>query len=453
MSIGSGPVDGGGGPVTTGGGPFVTGAGPFVTGAGPVVTGVDVTPVAIADPPLLNASGVHEPFQLRSIIQVHTDAGITGISEAYGDDATLTQLRLAASTLSGLDVFGLNELTRRVAGALATAPASSPTELIGAASADKTIAQAVSAFEVACLDIQGRATGRPVVDLLGGAVRERVEFSAYLFYKWAEHPGGYPADDWGPALDPDGIVAQARRMVELHGFTSLKLKGGVFAPEEEVAAVKALRSAFPGHPVRLDPNANWSVPTALRVAAALEGELEYLEDPTPGIPGMAEVAARTSLPLATNMCVTGFAEIPEAVRLGAVQVILSDHHFWGGLRATQNLAALCQTFGLGLSMHSNTHLGISLAAMTHLAAATPNLTYALDTHSPWKTEEVIAGGPLRFTDGALAVPQGPGLGVEIDADALARLHEQYLTCGFRKRDDATWMRRVQPEFSGRRPRF
>ncbi|ACU74015.1 Mandelate racemase/muconate lactonizing protein [Catenulispora acidiphila DSM 44928] len=423
------------------------------TQRGPVVTGVDITPVAIADPPLLNASGVHEPFQLRSIIQVRTDAGITGVSEAYGDDATLAQLRQAAATLPGLDVFHLNDLTRRVSGALASASASSPTELIGAASADKTVAQAVSAFEVACFDIQGKATGKPVVDLLGGAVRDRVDFSAYLFYKWAEHPGDYPADDWGAALDPDGIVAQARRMVELYGFGSLKLKGGVFAPEEEVAAVKALRAAFPDRPVRLDPNANWSVETSHRVAAALEGELEYLEDPTAGIPGMAEVAAKTSLPLATNMCVTGFAEIPEAVRLGAVQVILSDHHFWGGFRATQALAGLCETFGLGLSMHSNTHLGISLAAMTHLAAATPNLTYALDTHSPWKTEEVIAGGPLRFVGGALTVPEGPGLGVAVDEDALARLHEQYLTCGFRKRDDATWMRRVQPEFTGRRPRF
>ena len=423
------------------------------TESGPVITGIDITPVAIADPPLLNASGVHEPFQLRSIIQVRTDAGITGISEAYGDDATLTQLRQAAATVIGLDVFHLNKLQRRVSAALASVMASSPTELIGAASADKTVAQAVSAFEVACFDAQGKATGRPVVDLLGGAERDRVDFSAYLFYKWAEHPGDYPVDDWGAALDPDGIVAQARRMVELYGFKSLKLKGGVFAPEEEIEAVKALRAAFPDRPVRLDPNANWSVATSHRVAAALEGELEYLEDPTPGIPGMAEVSAKTLLPLATNMCVTGFAEIPEAVRAGAVQVILSDHHFWGGFRATQNLAALCETFGLGLSMHSNTHLGISLAAMTHLAAATPNLTYALDTHSPWKTEEVIAGGPLRFVDGALPVPDGPGLGVEIDEDALARLHEQYLTCGFRKRDDAAWMRRVEPGFSGKRPRF
>jgi glucarate dehydratase len=426
------------------------------------IVSVVITPVALKDPPLLNSSGVHEPFALRSVVEVHTDAGIVGISEAYGDDATLALLHQAATAVVGTDVFDLNELSRRVAAAVGGAEASSPTELIGAASHDKTVAQAYAAFEVACFDAQGKATGRRVVDLLGGAVRERVDFSAYLFYKWAEHPGARggaaywqsEVDPWGEALDPDGIVRQARRMVDRYGFRSLKLKGGVFAPEEEIEAVRALRREFPDRPVRLDPNANWTVETSHRVAAALEGELEYLEDPTPGIPGMAEVAAKTSLPLATNMCVTGFAEIPESVRLGAVQVILSDHHFWGGFRATQNLAALCQTFGLGLSMHSNTHLGVSLAAMAHIAAATPNLTYALDTHTPWKSEaEDVVVDPLTFTDGAVTLPSGPGLGVELDRDALARLHEQYLSCGVRRRDDVGWMRRVHPEWTGKRPRF
>jgi glucarate dehydratase len=426
------------------------------------IVSVVITPVALKDPPLLNSSGVHEPFALRSVVEVHTDAGIVGISEAYGDDATLALLHQAATAVVGTDVFDLNELSRRVAAAVGGAEASSPTELIGAASHDKTVAQAYAAFEVACFDAQGKATGRRVVDLLGGAVRERVDFSAYLFYKWAEHPGARggaaywqsEVDPWGEALDPDGIVRQARRMVDRYGFRSLKLKGGVFAPEEEIEAVRALRREFPDRPVRLDPNANWTVETSHRVAAALEGELEYLEDPTPGIPGMAEVAAKTSLPLATNMCVTGFAEIPESVRLGAVQVILSDHHFWGGFRATQNLAALCQTFDLGLSMHSNTHLGLSLAAMAHIAAATPNLTYALDTHTPWKSEaEDVVVDPLTFTDGAVTLPSGPGLGVELDRDALARLHEQYLSCGVRRRDDVGWMRRVHPEWTGKRPRF
>ncbi len=160
--------------------------------------------------------------------------------------------------------------------------------LIGhSAAADRVF----SPFEVACLDIQGKAAGRPVADLLGGAVRDEVPFSAYLFYKWAAHPGVDP-DDWGEALDPDGIVAQAKRMIDEYGFTAIKLKGGVFPPAQEIAAVRALRDAFPGHPLRLDPNAAWTPDTSLKVARELDGVLEYLEDPTPGIDGMARGRAR-----------------------------------------------------------------------------------------------------------------------------------------------------------------
>ncbi len=309
-----------------------------------------------------------------------------------------------------------------------------------------------SPFEVACLDIQGKAAGRPVADLLGGAVREEVPFSAYLFYKWAGHPGADP-DDWGEALDPDGIVAQAKRMVDGYGFTAIKLKGGVFPPAQEIEAVRALRDAFPDHPLRLDPNAAWTPETSLVVARELAGVLEYLEDPTPGIDGMARVAREAPMPLATNMCVVAFAHLPVAIRENAVQVILSDHHYWGGLHRSKLLAGICETFGIGLSMHSNSHLGISLAAMVQLAAAVPNLNYACDTHWPWKTEDVVAGQPFTFSNGALRVPDRPGLGVELDRDALGRLHEQYLACGLRNRDDTGYMQRIVGGYERKQPRW
>ncbi len=285
-------------------------------------------------------------------------------------------------------------------------------------------------------------------------MRDRVAYSGYLFYKWAGHPGR-PDDDWGAALDPDGIVRQAHRLIDGYGFGALKLKGGVLPPAQEVDAILALRAAFPDLPLRLDPNAAWTVETSVRVGEALAGVLEYLEDPTPGIDGMAEVARRVPMPLATNMCVVAFGDVPPAVRAGSVAVILSDHHFWGGLRRSQLLGGLCRTFGLGLSMHSNSHLGISLAAMTHLAAATPNLDYACDTHWPWKRadEDVIEPGVLSFADGAVAVPSGPGLGVELDRDALGRLHEQYLTCGLRSRDDTGYMRSIDPSYTAVSPRW
>jgi glucarate dehydratase len=316
--------------------------------------------------------------------------------------------------------------------------------LTGPSSAQKSQARVFGAFEIAFLDLQGKLTGQPLHALLGGKVRDAVPFSAYLFYKWAGHPGAEP-DEWGEAVDPDGIVAQARKMVGEYGFSSLKLKGGAFAPDEEAAAIKALSKAFPDLPLRIDPNAAWTVPTSQRIAAELDGVLEYLEDPTPGRAGMAEVARSASMPLATNMCVVAFADVPEAVALGSVGIVLSDHHFWGGLRASTHLAALCDTFGWGLSMHSNSHLGISLAAMVQLAAATPNLRYACDTHMPWATDDVVRT-PLSFIDGAVPVPDAPGLGVELDADSLAHLHEQYLRCGITRRDDGSYMRQFRPDF-------
>ncbi|MDH2903081.1 MAG: glucarate dehydratase family protein [Actinomycetota bacterium] len=413
---------------------------------------VTITPVAFRDPPLLNAVGIHEPYALRSIIQLHTDDGLVGLGESYGDDGHLERLRVVGEAMIGLDPFHthqLRDLTVRVLGGSAGADTHG---LTGHISVAGTALRTFASFEVACLDLQGKVLGRPVSDLLGGLVRDRVPFSAYLFYKWAGHPGAEP-DTYGEALDPAGIVAQARWMIDTYGFGALKLKGGVFEPDQEVDAIVALREAFPLLPLRLDPNAAWSVGTSISVAQRLAGVLEYLEDPTPTRAGMAAVAREAEMPLATNMCVVGFEDIPDAIERGSVGVILSDHHYWGGLRASLDLAGICRTFDLGLSMHSNSHLGISLAAMTHLAGSVPNLTYALDTHWPWKDEDVIVPGTLAFVEGAVAVPTGPGLGIELDEDALARLHRQYLDCGLNKRDDTAYMKRFVADYEALSPRW
>jgi glucarate dehydratase len=414
------------------------------------ITGARITPVAFADPPLRNTVGVHQPYALRAIIELITDVGLVGLGETYADTRHLARLNAAAEAITGLDVFALNAIRAAIADRLRGDDAAVGTAgMITSASA---VDQVFSPFEVACLDVQGHASGRPVADLLGGAVREAVPFSAYLFYKWASHPDQDP-DSWGAALDPAGLVTQARRMVDEYGFTAIKLKGGVFPPEEEMAAIEALHAAFPDHPLRLDPNAAWTPQTSVKVASGLAGILEYLEDPTPGIAGMAEVAAQAPMPLATNMCVVAFDQLAPAVAAGAVKVVLSDHHYWGGLQRSRLLAGICDTFRLGLSMHSNSHLGISLAAMVHLAAATPNLTYACDTHWPWKTEDVVKPGVLSIRDGSVAVPVSPGLGVELDPDALAALHERYLRCGIRDRDDTGYMRSIDPAFRAVSPRW
>ncbi|MFI5780581.1 glucarate dehydratase family protein [Nocardia sp. NPDC051570] len=414
----------------------------------PSITGVRLTPILIADPPLLNLSGVHQPYTPRLIVEVLTSAGVIGLGETYGDAVYLERAAALSRELIGMSIGAVNAVAGLGRGAdalLNDAPAASG--LRGVLTTDKVRSSVVSAFEVAVFDALGRHLGVPVHTLLGGAVRDRVEYSGYLFYKWAEHPvEGASSDDWDAALDPAGIVAQARKFLAYGGFRSFKLKGGVLPPEQEIAAIRALAAEFPGAPLRLDPNGGWSMRTALQVAEELAGTIEYLEDPTAGLDDLAELHRRTAIPLATNMIVTCFDEIRPAFDRDAVQIVLSDHHFWGGLLATRDLAAICRTYGRGLSIHSNTHLGISLAAMTQVAATVPDLDYACDTHYPWQSEDVLTER-FRFTDGCVAVPDAPGLGVDLDRAAMARLHERWKALPeYRNRDDVAAMRRADPAY-------
>jgi glucarate dehydratase len=410
------------------------------------IADVRVTPIAFYDPPLLNNAGCHQPYALRSIIEIETEGGVVGLGESYGGKPMLDAMAAVAPRLVGMAVTDLNGLWSR-----ARAPAQG--DMAGYTGAEKLLPRVVGAFEVACWDALGKAKGLRVCDLLGGQVRERVPFSAYLFYKFAKHAGEAAPDVWGEVLTPEQLVEEARRFKALHGFHAIKLKAGILPVDEEIAGLEALRAAFPDAPLRIDPNGGWTVETTLSVLPRLEGLIEYLEDPTVGIEGNAAVQARTATPLATNMYVVATEHLPPAIAQDAFRVILSDHHYWGGLQASRELARVCAIWGLGLSMHSNSHLGISLAAMTHLAAATPNLSYDCDTHYPWQIDDVIEGGKLVFQGGTLAVPEGPGLGVTLDRAALARLHRNWLDHGYPLRDDEGEMRRHRPDWTFARPRY
>lgn len=420
---------------------------------GPRIKEVNITPIAIVDPPLLNAAGLHAPYALRTIVELITDDNISGISEIPGNAGVNAALESAGEMVIGKDPFHLNQI-RQV---LENNFGKEHTGSRGLTPWDqRKLVHIFSAIEVACLDIIGKITGRPIVDLLGGKMRDRVPFAAYLFYKVEGAGGklefntdpnaaGWAAARQSQALNPEEIVAQAKAMCREFGFRSIKLKAGVFEPQSETDAMFALRQAFgPDVPLRIDPNALWEVETAIRYGLKLKPIIEYLEDPVRGQSNMALVRKELNVPLATNMCTTSFEEIPDGIRLHSEDIILSDHHFWGGLRASMSLAAICEIFGRDLSMHSNSHLGISLAAMVHLGAALPKLRYALDTHYPWQSDEVIVGGRFLFEDGSVQVPEAPGLGVELDKIALEELHQNYLRCGLTKRDDEIEMQKIRP---------
>jgi len=414
------------------------------------IISIKLTPVAIPDVPLVNTKGVHQSVFLRTIIEVETDEGITGISETHGAKRTFNGLQQAVNSLTGLDPFHLNDLRHRIESALPDAGGiNAPTML-----ADHAVVDVVySAFELACLDIQGKLLSRPLSDLLGGAVRKEVKFGGYLFFKFAK-PEDQPGDDmFGEVMSPETLVSQAETFSEQHGFTSFKLKGGVLEPELEIETITRLRERFPEAPLRIDPMGAWRVPTAVKICEAIGSELEYLEDPVRGMDAMAELAAKTDVPLSTNLVVVDFEQAIDSIKRGAVHIILGDHHYWRGATGSLKLGELCRAAGLGLAMHSNTHLGVSLAAMVHVAAATPNLFYDCDTHYPWTAHDIIKGGKLKFENGAIAVPEAPGIGVEIDQRALQRFNDLYQSMGMTDREDTDEMRKYIPDYERKVPRW
>ncbi|QLH82010.1 glucarate dehydratase [Halosimplex pelagicum] len=367
---------------------------------------MEVIPVAHREPPLRNSWGAHSELAARTIVRLVTEDGTVGVGETYGDDQVIDGLERAKEMVVGMNPYERRPLAFRLQ--------------------DNMV---YGAIETALLDIVGKATGQPVHSLLGGKVRDEVEFSAYLFYKYADSDPETAAIAPQEVLSPEALVEEAREFVDRHGFEVLKLKGGVLEPDRELRTLKLLSDEFGREtPLRIDPNGAWSVETSIEIARRLremEATVQFLEDPVPSMNAHARLKRQVDYPVATNMFVTEFDEIAPAVDTDAVDVILSDHHYWGGLTGNLRLDHVARTFDLGVGMHSNSHLGVSMAAMAQSAAAMPTVRYACDTHYPWMADDVIQDAPIEFEDGAIEVSDEPGLGVDLDMDSVDRLHERY----------------------------
>jgi glucarate dehydratase len=412
------------------------------------ITGVSVTPIALPDPPLLFSGGCHGPYFLRNVVELTTDAGIVGLAETVGGAASTASLEKARSIVVGRSAFAYRGFARELLA-------------LGAA--------CYAGIEMACLDAVGKATGRRVCELLGGPVRDPVEFAAYLFYRYpADNPvvladphivdargkGEKALDAWGEVRTPAAMADLADAFRRRWGFRVFKLKGGVLVPEIERATLEAMASKLgPGATLRIDPNGRWTKATAVRIGRAIKTaglSLEYYEDPVKGQSAMAEVRKATGLAMSTNMCVTRFEHLAEALQVRPIDVLLVDHHYFGGFAGCLALGPVADAAGWVLSQHSNNHAGLTMAAMIHLAASLPQVTAASDTHYPWLPEafDILDGPKLAIRDGAMAVPTGPGLGVTLDRDKLRRAHEVYRKCGMTRRDDAPLMRRLEPGWTG-----
>jgi glucarate dehydratase len=208
------------------------------------------------------------------------------------------------------------------------------------------------------------------------------------------------------------------------------MKGGVFHPDYELECYRALAKSLPGDRFRFDPNGVFSTEQAIRFGQAIEDlNNDYLEDPVFGLNGMRRVRRAVRVPLATNTVVVNFEQMAANVLDTAVDVILLDTTFWGGIRQCVKAAGVCETFQLGVAVHSSGELGIQLATMLHLGAVLPNLTFAADAHYHHLTDDIIEGGPMRYENGAIRVPSGPGLGVRLNRDKLAQYSDLYRRLG------------------------
>lgn len=361
--------------------------------------------------PLRHSNGAHWGRFVRTIVEVETDDGRLGVGEmGGGGESAEAAFRALKPYLLGHDPFDLTALQFKIM---------NPT-----ASLYNNRTQLHAAIEFACLDLVGQKLGVPVYQLLGGKVRDRVPFASYLFFR-------YPGEGGEPEVrTPEQLVAHASELKRRHGFTVHKLKGGVFPPGYELDCYRALAEAFPQDRLRYDPNAALSVEEAVRFGRAIADlNNDYYEDPTWGLNGMRRVRERVAVPLATNTVVVSFEQLAANILQPAVDVVLLDTTFWGGVRACLKAAAVCETFQLSVSVHSSGELGVQLATMLHLGALLPNLVFPADAHYHHLTDDIIVGGKLPYVDGAIAVPAGPGLGVQVDPEKLARYADLYREVG------------------------
>lgn len=375
---------------------------------------VDIRATTVTVPleaPLRHSNGAHWGRFVRTLVEVEADNGLVGLGEMGGGGHSAEDaVRALRDYLVGHDPARTEALRFMLA---------NPT-----ASLYNNRTQLLAAVEFACLDLLGQQLGVPVHDLLGGRVRDHVEFASYLFFRY---PG---PDGSGEVRTTDQLVAHAKRLREEHGFGVHKLKGGVFPPRYELAAYRALAEAFPDDRFRYDPNAALSVEQAIRFAKAIEDlPNDFIEDPTWGLNGMRRVRENTSIPVATNTVVVNFEQLATTVRDPAIDVVLLDTTFWGGIRPCVKAAGVCETFQIGVAVHSSGELGVQLASMLHLGAVVPNLSFAADAHYHHLVDDVIEGGKLAYRDGAIEVPSGHGLGVRLDRDKVAEYAELYRELG------------------------
>ena len=433
-----------------------------------------VVPVAGYDGFLLNLSGGHAPWFIRSVLILEDSAGRIGLGEVPATQGILTTLEKCRELVEGRNLGHYKAIISRVR----QATSGQAQDVRGNQTFDLRIAvHVITAIESALLDLAGQTMSLPVADLLGqfGKQRDEVEALGYLFLlgdpkktdlpypTYEKATVDKPQDDWDlvrtrEALTPEAVAELARAAYARYGFRDFKLKGGVLDGRQEADCIAALYDVFPDARLTLDPNGAWTLQQAIEYLTPIKHMLSYAEDPCgqegtwSGRETMSEFKRQTGLRTATNMIATDWQQLRNAVRLDAVDIPLADCHFWT-MQGAVAVGELCNEWGLTWGSHSNNHFDISLAMMTHVAAACPGEITAIDTHWIWQDGQRITKEPLKIRDGKLRVPQKPGLGIELDRARLEEANRLYKSLDVGQRDDAMAMQYLIPgwQFDAKKP--
>jgi len=444
--------------------------------ASPVITDMKVVPVAGYDSMLLTLSGAHAPCFTRNLVILTDSAGHTGVGEIHGGEYTYDSLLSVRELVVGRQLLRCRGILRDLDRAALGGGGEGDGEGIQTLDLSKLkyVVKGRWAVECALLDLLGQFLGLPMCELLAqGKQRDRVEVLAYLFFvgdkgRWTDLALPYldegdSRDPWfrmrrQTILTPDAVADEAQCLHERYGFTSFKLKGGVWAGGTELSALRKVKERFPQARTSIDPNGAWSLAQAVELCRENRDVLTYVEDPCGpecGYSGreiLREFKNAVQLPVATNMAATDWRQFYHTACLGACDIILADPHFWG-FEGSVRMAQLLESWGLTWGVHSNNHFDVTLAAFAQVGCAAPGAPAPLDTHWVWQDGQRLTKQPPVIEKGALRLPPGPGLGIELDMERVERAHRLYQTLSSHDRDDALAMQSLIPgwKFDHKRP--
>lgn len=370
------------------------------------ITAVRATPVNIP---------FHAPYRFsygstasltKTVIEVDTDEGVTGLGEC-ADGNRAHDVIAAGEKLIGLDIRDVTTAERRLVPGMRYTPWGNVT----------AVRRVFGGIEMAMWDARGKIEGVPLHLLLGGAVRLDIPHTEYFSYRFPgpSHPG---------ESSPVEIARYCAEMIEKHGADIFEGKMGTVGLDEEIDMVREVRAAIGDRPLRLDANGGWTMPTAREALRRLEPfNIEWFEEPVETYEEMAELRQHSKVSFSAHTI-----DLPKAVRLRAPDAIVTNINEHGGIRRTVEFIRACEMFNVGFRFHSG-ETGVASAAYLHLAAALEHVRHASQTLFRWYADDVIEGGPLLLKDGVVRVPDGPGLGVTLDANALKRCYERFLLEG------------------------